>query len=101
VERRRAAGLPVGRQPGSTDKAQRKRFGYVAAGKAGMSGAQPTTARHETALPQAMPHDADSRRRLTAPQWLLETFRQGLHEQPLRGRRARDSPLQLDLRHVG
>jgi len=30
LERRRAAGKPVGRQPGATDKTQRKRSGYVA-----------------------------------------------------------------------
>jgi DNA invertase Pin-like site-specific DNA recombinase len=29
IERRRAAGLPVGRQPGSADKARRKRAGYI------------------------------------------------------------------------
>jgi DNA invertase Pin-like site-specific DNA recombinase len=31
IERRRAAGLPVGRQPGARDKSQRKRSPYVAA----------------------------------------------------------------------
>jgi putative DNA-invertase from lambdoid prophage Rac len=30
LERRKAAGLPVGRQPGAVDKAKRKRSGYVA-----------------------------------------------------------------------
>jgi DNA invertase Pin-like site-specific DNA recombinase len=30
LERRRAEGLPVGRQPGATDKGKRKRAGYVA-----------------------------------------------------------------------
>jgi putative DNA-invertase from lambdoid prophage Rac len=30
LERRRAAGLPVGRQPGATDRKPRKRSGYVA-----------------------------------------------------------------------
>lgn len=30
LERRRAAGLPVGRQPGATDKKPRRRSGYVA-----------------------------------------------------------------------
>ena len=29
LERRKAAGLPVGRQPGAVDKAKRKRSGYV------------------------------------------------------------------------
>ena len=31
LDKRRAAGLPVGRQPGAVDKKQRKRSGYVAA----------------------------------------------------------------------
>jgi len=30
LERRKAAGLPVGRQPGAVDKSKRKRSGYVA-----------------------------------------------------------------------
>jgi putative DNA-invertase from lambdoid prophage Rac len=30
LERRKAEGLPVGRQPGAVDKAKRKRSGYVA-----------------------------------------------------------------------
>jgi DNA invertase Pin-like site-specific DNA recombinase len=30
LERRKAAGLPVGRQPGAVDKTRRKRSGYVA-----------------------------------------------------------------------
>jgi putative DNA-invertase from lambdoid prophage Rac len=34
LARRRAEGLPVGRQPGATDKAQRRRSGYVAAWEA-------------------------------------------------------------------
>ncbi|MGH3191172.1 MAG: recombinase family protein [Streptosporangiaceae bacterium] len=35
LERRRAEGLPVGRQPGSTDKQPRKRSGYVASWESG------------------------------------------------------------------
>lgn len=35
LAKRRAAGLPVGRQPGATDKGQRRRSGYVRAWEAG------------------------------------------------------------------
>jgi DNA invertase Pin-like site-specific DNA recombinase len=35
LDRRRAEGLPVGRQPGATDKGRRKRAGYVASWEGG------------------------------------------------------------------